>query len=37
MVKIIWSNRSLLDLEDIADFIGKDSKKICKNHNRKNH
>lgn len=30
MVKIIWSNRAFMDLEDIAEFIGKDSKKYAK-------
>lgn len=30
MVKIIWTKRSLYDLEDIADYISKDSKKYAK-------
>ena len=30
MVKIIWSERSILDLEDIADYIAKDSVKYAK-------
>lgn len=30
MVKIIWTNRSLLDLGDIADYIAKDSVKFAK-------
>ena len=30
MVKIIWTNRSLLDLDDIAEFIAKDSIKYAK-------
>ncbi|MBN2350748.1 MAG: type II toxin-antitoxin system RelE/ParE family toxin [Bacteroidales bacterium] len=30
MVKIIWTKRSLNDLEDIADFIAKDSPKYAK-------
>ena len=30
MVKIIWTERSLSDLEDIAEFIAKDSNKYAK-------
>lgn len=30
MAKIIWTNRSLTDLEDIADYIAKDSVKFAK-------
>ena len=30
MVKIIWTERSLSDLEDIAEFIAKDSEKYAK-------
>lgn len=30
MVKIIWSNRSLIDLEEIAQYIAKDSEKYAK-------
>lgn len=30
MVRIIWTRRSLTDLEDIADYIAKDSKKFAK-------
>lgn len=30
MVKVIWTRRSLIDLEDIADYISKDSVKFAK-------
>lgn len=30
MVRIIWTKRSLTDLQDVADFISKDSKKFAK-------
>ena len=30
MVKIVWTERSLKDLEDIADYISKDSVKYAK-------
>ncbi len=30
MVKIIWTKRSLTDLEDIAEYIAKDSVKYAK-------
>lgn len=30
MVKIIWTDRSLSDLEDIGDFISKDSPRYAK-------
>jgi toxin ParE1/3/4 len=30
MVKIIWTNRSIIDLNDIAEFIAKDSIKFAK-------
>ncbi len=30
MVKIIWTARSLSDLEDIGDFISKDSPRYAK-------
>jgi addiction module RelE/StbE family toxin len=30
MVRIIWTARSITDLEDIADFISKNSKKYAK-------
>jgi len=29
MVKIVWTERSLTDLEDIADYIAKDSEKYA--------
>jgi plasmid stabilization system protein ParE len=30
MVKIIWTERSLLDIEDIAEYIARDSLKYAK-------
>lgn len=30
MVKIIWAKRSLIDLEDIAEYVSKDSIKYAK-------
>ena len=30
MVKVVWTERSLIDLEDIAEFISKDSPKYSK-------
>ncbi len=37
MVKIIWTERSLSDLETIAEYIAKDSFKYAQINHSKNH
>lgn len=30
MIKVVWTERSLIDLDDIAEYIAKDSPKYAK-------